>query len=137
MFKGSRGDGFSKIVLDNNNEFYVFGSSYSNNNPLGSMLLTKFQQDGNLLWSKEFSFVNSSISGFIDVGGAIRLPNGDLAFCANASGINTDVGQPMQATYNIIGVISPTGALRWIKRLREYSIESGGVVKGIIELGGA
>jgi gliding motility-associated-like protein len=95
------------------------------------MLLGKFDATGNILWMREYNFTHNSLTGFDNVASAIELPNGDLAFCANAPGINTDVGQPLPATYNIIGVLSNTGTIKWVKRFREYYIESGGPVVGI------
>lgn len=95
------------------------------------MLLGKFDAAGNILWMREYNFTHNSLTGFDNVASAIELQNGDLAFCANAPGINTDVGQPLPATYNIIGVLSNTGRIKWVKRFREYYIESGGPVVGI------
>jgi len=124
-------DRFTKIVTSTNGEYYVFGDTRSQSNRNGSMLLGKFDATGNILWMREYNFTHNSLTGFDNVASAIELPNGDLAFCANAPGINTDVGQPLPATYNIIGVLSNTGTIKWVKRFREYYIESGGPVVGI------
>ncbi|MBC7848846.1 MAG: hypothetical protein H7Y31_03880, partial [Chitinophagaceae bacterium] len=133
---GGRQDLFTKIVVNSAGDYFVFGTTSSQHNSNGSMLMMKINPAGTVLWSKEYNFFNATYTGFFGVTGAVELPNGDIAFCANSSGINTEVGT-LPATFNIIGVIGDNGTIRWVKRFREYYIESGGSVTSLISMNDA
>jgi gliding motility-associated-like protein len=134
---GAQADRFTKIVLHSSGEYVVFGNTRSRSNANGSMLLAKFDAAGNTTFSREYNFQNASHTGFLHVAAAIELPGGDIAFAGNAAGINTDVGQPLQTVYNIIGVLGIDGSIKWVRRIREYYTESGGGILGMVHDNGS
>lgn len=125
---------FSKIVITSSGTQVMFGTTHSQHNTNGSMIIAWGDGSGNIAWAREHDFRNASYTGFNAVDDVIELPNGDFAFCATATGINTDVGQPMSALFNIVGVLTPDGSIRWVRRFREYYTESGGSSLAITHL---
>lgn len=128
---GSQPDAFHKLLLLHSGDYLAIGSTQSFHNANGALLLCKVSAAGQLLWSKEHSFTHNSHTGLLNITGALEMPNGEIVLCGNSTGINTDVGQPLPTLYNLVIAINANGDLKWVKRYREYYIESGGAFTGM------
>ena len=73
------------------------GTTKSLLTPEGNFFSIILVSAGNILHHRELNMMAASHIGTIGVTAIIELENGDLAFCGNANGINTDVGQPLNA----------------------------------------
>ena len=134
-FGGSNYENFSKILILRNGDYIVLGNTRSFHNDNGSLLFVRFDTTGNIQVQKELHLQAPSHIGTMNISTAIELQDGSIAFCGNAEGINTDVGQPLNAVFNIVGVLDKDGNVKWIKRMRMYYAESGSSMNGMVSFG--
>ena len=129
---GSKYDDITKLLVLRNGNYIAMGTTKSFQNPNGNFFAILLDSAGNILNHRELNMMAASHIGTIDVTSIIELDNGDLAFCGNANGINTDVGQPLNAIFNIVGLMDQNLELKWFERLRLYYAESGYPIKGMV-----
>ena len=129
---GSKDDDISKVLVLRNGNYIAMGTTKSFQNPNGNFFAILFDSAGNILNQRELHMEAASHVGTIDVTSIIEVDNGDLAFCGNANGINTDVGQPLNAVFNIVGLMDQNLELKWFERMRLYYAESGYPIKGMV-----
>src|SRR4030095_8255775 len=127
---GSKYDDITKLLVLRNGNYIAMGTTKSFQNPNGNFFAILLDSAGNILNHRELNMMAASHIGTIDVTSIIELDNGDLAFCGNANGINTDVGQPLNAIFNIVGLMDRNFEFKWFERLRLYYAESGNPIKG-------
>ena len=129
---GSKDDDITKLLVLKNGNYIAMGTTRSFQNPNGNFFAILLDSAGNILNQRELNMMAESHVGTINVASIIELDNGDLAFCGNANGINTDVGQPLNAIFNIVGLMDRDLELKWFERTRLYYAESGYPMKGMV-----
>ncbi len=129
---GTRYDDFSKLLVLRNGNYVAMGTTKSNANVNGNFFILQFDTAGNILYQRELNMLADSHIRAINITSLLELEDGNIAFCGNAEGINTDVGQPLNATFNIVGIVDATLELKWFQRMRLYYAESGMPMNGMV-----
>ena len=115
-FKGPGNDLMNEIVRDSDNNLYATGSGSSSLFSPGSgggLFLTKFNKDGNVLWTRSFSVPGTGREICLDNSGNIYMA-GDIYGYANF-GIAHFNPNHIDA---FIAKFDPNGKLIWIKQIK-------------------
>lgn len=134
-FGGGRNDHFSKMLVLRQGQYLLMGITQSFRNGNGSIMMVKTDTAGAVIWQKEILLQAQSLQSLINISGIVELPDGSIAFCGNANGLNTDVTPNIPTLYNFIGRTDASGNLLWLRRTRYFYWESGYLMTGLVATG--
>lgn len=114
-------DSADGVAVDSQNNIYVIGSTsgslFGTNNGVGSsdVFLTKYDGDGNQLWSKQFGGSYDTVKGSSeDLGEAIALDNQGNIY---VGGMTDDLFDPNTNGYDaFVAKLDPSGNILWGKQ---------------------
>ncbi|NQT78149.1 MAG: T9SS type A sorting domain-containing protein [Bacteroidetes bacterium] len=124
-YGGSEGDGVNKIVAANEDSYYIFGCSWSNDGDVqntrpGSLWVLKIDAMGNIIWENNYG----SLMKKEDDRDALLTPDGGLLIMCRIMNAGGDISTYYGSNDIWICKIDSMGKIEWEKTLGNYGLDN-------------